>query len=130
MDELQEELPVSLRAGQARVYDAEELGRPREGRFGDIPEHASVDLRIADHAAPPDLLAAGLELRLDEDERLPARLREPERRRQRDADADERDVAGHEVRGERELGQLTGVRALEHGHARIVAQSLVELPAS
>ena len=77
MDEVQEELPVSLRAGQARVYDAEELGRPREGGFGDIAEHASVDLGIADHAAPPDLLAAGLELRLDEDERLPARLREP-----------------------------------------------------
>ncbi len=34
-----------------------------------------------------------------------------------------------EVGGERELGQLTGIRALEHGHARIVAQPLVELPA-
>ena len=74
MDEVQEELPVSLRAGQARVYDADNLGWPRESGFGDIVEHASVDRGIADHAALPDLLATGLELRLDEDERLPARL--------------------------------------------------------
>ena len=89
-----------------------------------------MDLRIADHAASADLVAARLELRLDEDERFPTRLREPERRRERDADADERDVAGDEVRRERELGQLAGVRALEHGHARVGAQPLVELAAA
>ena len=32
-----------------------------------------------------------------------------------------------ELRRERELGQLARVRALEHGHARIVAQARVEL---
>ena len=33
MDEVQEELPVSLRAGQPRVYDAEELGPATRGRL-------------------------------------------------------------------------------------------------
>ena len=56
-----------------------------------------MDLRIADDAAPRHLLAAGLELRLDEHERLPARLRERRARRQRDPDADERDVADDEI---------------------------------
>src|SRR5580765_4544756 len=129
MDEVQEELPVSLRAGQARVYDAQELSRPCEGGLGHVAENAPVHIRVADHAAPPDLLAAGLELRLDENERLPPRLREPERRRKRGANADERDVAGHEIGGKRELGELAGIRALEHGHARVVAQPLVKLAA-
>ena len=94
-------------------------------------EHAPVDVRVADHAAPADLRAAGLELRLDEDERLPARAA-------RAASAggsamrtrDERDVAGDELGRERQLGQLAGVRALEHGHARVVAQPRVELARS
>ena len=56
MDEVQEELPVSLRAGQARVYDAEQLSRPRESRLGDVPEHAPMDVGVTDHAATTDLL--------------------------------------------------------------------------
>ena len=72
----------------------------------------------------------GLELRLDEDERLPARPREGECGRQRGTDADERDVARDEVRRERQLGQLARVRALEHGHARVGPQPFVQLSAA
>ena len=43
---------------------------------------------------------------------LPARAAAP--------DADEGDVGDEQVRPERKLGQLAGVRALEHRHARVV----------
>src|SRR5207237_1152125 len=72
--------------------------------------------------------ASGLELRLHEDERAPARSSEPERRRERLPDRDERDVADDQVRCVRERLELARVRPLEHDHARVGAQARVQLP--
>ena len=71
---------------------------------------------------------ARLELRLDEDERLPAGSGEGEHRGQRLRHRDERDVADDELGCERELPQRAGVHALEHGHARVRPEARVELP--
>src|SRR5205085_1513649 len=72
IDEVQEELPVPLRAGQARVYDAHSRGRPPESGSGDLAQHAAMHVSIANDAAPADIVAARFELRLHEDEGLPA----------------------------------------------------------
>src|SRR5439155_8850142 len=69
-----------------------------------------------------DLAAGGLELRLDEHERLPAGRGERERRRQRLADADERHVARDELRGERKLLERPCVHALERSEERRVGK--------
>src|SRR5436190_5442637 len=108
--EMQEELAVSLRAGQAGVYDPGDLRLPGERRFGGLPQDPTPHLGVA-HDAAPRLRSARLELRLDEDDRLPARRCEPERRWQRRAHADERDVAGDQLRRERQLAQGARIRA-------------------
>ena len=75
VDEVEEELTVSLRAGQTRVYDAGRLRIPLQGRLGDLSRHSRARLVRGDDAALADLAAAGLELRLDEHDGLPARRR-------------------------------------------------------
>src|SRR5215210_180784 len=96
LNQVKDELPVALRPGQARVYDPDELPSPGERSGDDLandpPLHGSVS-----HDTPRPLAATGLELRLDEDERLPARCGEPQDRRQRELDADERNVAGDDL---------------------------------
>ena len=89
-------------------------------------EDAPLHLGVA-HDALARLAAARLELRLDEHERLPAGLGERERRRQREPHRDERDVAGHERGREGQLAQRARVDALEHDHARVVAEPRVQL---
>ena len=84
------------------------------------------------HDAAARLGAAGLELRLDEHQRPPgasAGTRAGERRGQRRTDADEGHVARHETRPERQLlaGKPSRVHALDHRHARVGAQPLVQL---
>src|SRR5918912_1966350 len=111
--EVEEELAVPLRAGQAGVYDARDLCLPRERRLGHLPQHAPVHLRVADDAASPHLLPPRLELRLHEHDRLPARSGEREHRRQDEPHADEGDVAGDEARGERKLRERARVRLLQ-----------------
>ena len=125
--EMEEELPVPLRAGQAGVYDSARAGLPRQRGLGDFADDARVHRRVADDAAP-DLLATRLELGLDEDDGLPFRRREGDRRREDEAHGDEGDVADDEARRERELRQRARVRALEDGDARVGAQARVELP--
>src|SRR5438874_5684973 len=100
VDEVQEELPVPLGAGQARVYDPHHLCRPRERGFRDLAKHSTVDLAVAHDTALPDVLTPRLELGLDEDERLPAGTCQREGRWEGGADADERDVADDQLRGE------------------------------
>src|SRR3954451_159188 len=102
VDEVEEELAVALRAGQAGVYDGSGLGVPAGRGFCEFAEDAAVDSRVADDASRR-LGAASLELRLDEDERLPAGLRRLERGWQREAERDEGDVADDEVRRVREV---------------------------
>src|SRR5436853_185764 len=127
LDEMQEELAVPLRAGQAGVYDAGHL-RPPAGRVrGDLAQHPPPHLVVANHAARR-LGAAGLELRLHEHDRVPPGRGERERRRQRLAHADERDVAHDKRRRERQLPRLAHVRPLQHRHARVVAEARVQLP--
>ena len=86
-----------------------------------------MDLRVADDAALPHVLPSCLELRLDEDERLPAGPGESERRRKRRADGDEGDVGHDELGRERELAHRARVRPLEHRDPRVVAQARVQL---
>ena len=74
----------------------------------DLSCHSRSRLARGDDAALADLAAAGLELRLHEHHRLPARCGQPERRRQRLRHRDERHVADDELRRERQLGQARG----------------------
>src|SRR5262249_20352162 len=120
VEEVEEELTVALRAGQARDYDAGDPAIPAERGLRSLRKHAAVDFRVP-HDAPAYLRPPGLELRLDEDERTPTRSSEPERRRQRLPDRDEGDVADHEIGRVRELGQLARILALEHGDPRVAA---------
>src|SRR5207248_2990665 len=74
--EVEEELPVALRAGKPRVYDAEHARPPAERRTGDLSNRACAHGRVPDDAALADVGAARLELGLHEHDRLPARRRE------------------------------------------------------
>src|SRR6476660_9078485 len=100
MHEVEDELPVPLRAGQARVYDPRRRTSPRERGLDDLAYDAPVHVRVSNDALR-SLGATGFELRLDENERLPAGRGKPEHRRQRELHADERDVARDELRRER-----------------------------
>src|SRR6185295_5392710 len=50
LDEMEDELPVSLRAGQARVYDPDRLASPAQGRVDDLAHDPSLHLRVAHNA--------------------------------------------------------------------------------
>src|SRR6478736_3651124 len=127
MDEVEDELVVSLRAREAGVYDALRLAPAREQRLGHLANDAPLHGRVA-HDALRRLRPPRLELRLDEHERLPARRGERQRGRERELDGDERHVARHELRGEGQLAERAGVHALEHDHTRIVPYLRVQLP--
>ena len=66
MHEMEEELPVPLRTGQAGVYDADRHGIPGPRRLDHRDEHSPSHLGIADDPFR-DLAAPRLELGLDED---------------------------------------------------------------
>src|SRR5438093_8239259 len=83
VSEVEEELTVSLRAGQPRVYDAGNLRIPAQGGLCDLSCHSRSCLTRGDDAALADLGPPRLELRLHEYDRLPARGGERECRRQR-----------------------------------------------
>src|SRR5256885_8924800 len=70
---VEEDLPVPLRAREPRVYDAADARSPRRRRLGDLPHHPPPHLVVAHDASLPHVRAASLELRLDEDYRLPDR---------------------------------------------------------
>ena len=86
-----------------------------------------MDLGIADDAPLPDFALACLELRLDEHERIPARLQERQDRGESEANADEGDVTGEEIGAERELAEVARVRPLHDGDARVVAKLRMQL---
>src|SRR5215210_752466 len=126
VDEVEDELTVPLRAWKPRVYEPGDARPPRERRLRHLPQDPPVHVRLTDNALRR-IRAPRLELRLDEHERSPRGRREPQRRREREPDRDERDVARHELRRERELRHVPGVDALEHRHARVLAQPRVQL---
>src|SRR5579862_938823 len=125
--EVDEELPVALRARQTRVYDAERRGPPRERRLRDLADDARTHTVVADDATPAHVAASRLELRLHQHDRAPPGRCKPERGRQRDPDGDERDVAHDQLRCERQLVERARVRALEHDDALVGAQPFVQL---
>ena len=127
VDQMDEELPVALRSGQSGVYDADRRPTPLQSGVDDLPKHATMDVRVPDDAAAPNLALAGLELRLDEHDRIPTGREQAQHRWQRGPDADEGDVGDEQVGAERQLPELAGVRALEHGHPWVGAQLRVEL---
>src|SRR5580765_2308031 len=126
LHQVQEELAVPLRAGQAGVYDADGLRPPRRRLACDLRQHPPPDVAVALDAAPR-LAARRLELRLHEHDRLPAGSSEVERGRQRLAHAHKRDVTDDERRRERELPELPHVHTLEDRDARILADARVQL---
>src|SRR5690348_2509512 len=50
LDEVEDELTVSLRAGQPRVYDADRLGTVREQGLRDLAHDPAADGVVAHHA--------------------------------------------------------------------------------
>src|SRR5829696_29720 len=127
--EVEEELTISLRPGEARVGDPFDPRSPIGRLRGNLIDHALVKLGVADDPTLADLLAPCLELRLDEDQSPPVGRRAGERRWQRLSERDEGDVAGDESRAERQLRavQVAHVHALHDRDARVLAELRVEL---
>src|SRR6266545_5882044 len=67
--EVEEYLPVPLRAGKTGVYGSGGRPSPCERRLRDLPHDPPAHGCVPDDAATADLRAARFELRLDEDER-------------------------------------------------------------
>src|SRR5829696_3247430 len=127
LDELEEELTISLRPRQPGIHGRAGLGSPTERSLRDLAQHAPVNLAVAHDAAARDLRLPRLELQLDEDERLPAGRGKPEHGRKNGADADEGHVARDEVRCEWELVHVACVRPLEDGDPAVCADAWIEL---
>jgi aminoglycoside 6'-N-acetyltransferase len=125
---MDEELVVPLRSWQPGVYDADRRPTPVERGIDDLAKDTAVDRGVADDTAPADLLPARLELRLHEHDGIPPGLEQPQHRRQGDPDADEGDVRDEQVGPERQLGELTRIRPLQHGDARVAAKLRMQLP--
>src|SRR4029079_5981290 len=110
------------------VYDPGDTRTPGSRPGAEVAQDAAAHSGVSDdtlrHVAAPRL-----ELRFDEDERLPAGRREPDRRRQHAGRGDERDVARDQLGRERQRVQVPRIDALEHGDAVVVAQPWLELPA-
>ena len=100
---------------------------PRAG-VDHLAQHAAVDLRVADDAALARPPPPGLELRLDEHERLPAGLRAA-RSTGGSASRTLMKETSQTSRSGRTAArvELARVRPLEHGDARVVAQPRVQL---
>src|SRR4029077_2313009 len=71
--EMEEELPVALRAGKTGVYGVDDACPPAERCLGDLTQDAGTNGGVSDDAALAHILAPGLELRLHEHDGLPAR---------------------------------------------------------
>src|SRR5262245_49865900 len=95
VDEVEEELTVSFRAGQARVYGSNDLRIPFQGRFCDLSCHSRSRLARGDDTALAHVGPPGFELGLDEHDRLPVGSSESQSGWKRLADGDERHVADH-----------------------------------
>src|SRR5450759_5991073 len=100
---------------------------PVERGLGYLAHNAAANLGVSDHAYPPHFFLTGLELRLDHCQCLPTRRGQCQRRWKYKHEADEGNVADDQLRREGEIGELAGVRALEHDHARVVPEFLGQL---
>ena len=127
---MQEELGVAL--GARRIGQEHGLGQQTGGDGGlcDFGERALPNLRGANHAAalrrlPP----AGFELRLHQHQQVAAGQHEGGEPPHHQAQADERQVDGHEIRRAAGVArlQVTDVGAFEAAHVRGRQQPLVQL---
>jgi hypothetical protein len=108
------------------------LGIAATSRHGAALDHATRARRTCSWIAGSrttlaDLVAAGLELRLDQRHDRRGRRHHPEHGRQRQAQRDERDVDRGQVGRLRQGFEPAHVGALHDHHARVAAQSVVEL---
>src|SRR5882672_8988557 len=130
--EVQEEFAVTLRAAQWRGRHAEHVPAAKHGVAREALHDGAVLRGIAHDPTLADVLAAGLELWLDERDDLAARRQHVEDRRQHLFQRDE----GHVDDGQRRLiaeeawVQRARVCVLHDHHARVLAQPLVELAAA
>ncbi len=131
-DDVQEELAVAGRAGVSGLAGAEHDAARIRGGTGDALEHRGVDLGVA-HDALAHVVLAGLELRLDHRQQAVRPREQLDERRQHERERDERDVDdGQRGRRAGEVAgrQEAGVDALQHGHAVVGAETLVQLAAA
>src|SRR2546423_2926576 len=82
VNEVEENFPVPLRAGQPGVYGSGRFASPAQRRLGDLADDSAPHRHVPHDPAFPYLAPSRLELRLDHDDRLPAGRRERERGRQ------------------------------------------------
>ncbi len=127
---MHEDLAVPLASGDARgdhAHDAEAL---RDESLRHRDDGLRSGRGIADDPARADRVAPGLELRLHERDDVPAVAQVRKRRREREAQRDERDIGDDEVDALRELEALPHVHALARDHPWVLAQRPVELAAA
>jgi len=101
----------------------------RDGPLADSDERRAAVIRGAHDSPLPHLVAAGLELRLDERQAVPALGGRVQQGRQHLRQRDEGDVGDDQLGpvGQLVRRQLARVPAFDHGHARVVAEPPLQL---
>ena len=116
----------------SRLAGAQDHAARLGGRRGDPLEHRAVDAGVAHHALA-HLVPPRLELRLDHGQQAIGMGEHADDRREHECQGDERDVDDGE--GGRGPWQVAGsqearVDALQHGHAIVAPEALVDLAAT
>ena len=127
LDEVEDELTVSLRAGETRVYDPERLSTAREQGLCDLVDDAPVDVWVATTPFGTSARPASNCGFTSTSARQPGAA-SASAGGSASLHRDERHVARDELRRERQLGERARVHALENRDARVVADLRVELP--
>src|SRR2546421_7751204 len=129
---MQEELAVAFRPAQRRGRHVEDVPATQHRVTRQALDHGAMLYGIAHDTALADVLAAGLELRLDERDHFAARGEHVENRRQHllqryegHVDHGQRGLVAEQPRVER-----ARFRVLHHDDTRILAQLVVELAAA
>lgn len=124
------EFAVAVSSGDRRVdppeHSAPEFGQARS----DLGADSIVDRRIDDHSLDlADLLAARLELRLDEQDEIGAGQRGAHERSDHTSERDERQVGDHHLDRSADVGriEIADVVLLEHQHPIVIAYSRMQL---
>ena len=131
--QVQQELAIAFGAGDRRLDHAHAGQSYRSRRGGDLGDDARVDGGIGHQTALADVVAPGLELRLDQRHDVGAGREQRRHDGQDVAQRDERDVDRDDagaVAESRQIGagQVTGVDAFDDGDARVAAQFPVDWP--
>jgi hypothetical membrane protein len=124
---MDEDLAVAVAARDRRWRDGEDSDPAFRQIGGDGDHGGRAHLLIAHDAALPDSVPAGFELRLDQGHDIAGVAKLGQRRRQRQAQRDERDVGNHEVDRLLDGHAVPRVHALVYNDAWILTQTPVEL---